>query len=275
MRNKMKKWLLYLLIVINISSFSQTSEDSAALANEFAKVMSFATQSYLYCTTATKMNSIPFLEAQDTLSYNGIFYKNLSDLYYNNGREEFYLQDSLMIQVNHERKSIWISKVDDVSKDKMNFLPVNNGGMQELFQKKYSITKIKVNSNTSRFELVAERNINNSATVNSTIWLDYSTKKHLPVRMEIAVRMKQPFTEELSALLRSEGIEENKLVQTIDEVKYLVRAQSICVAFIEIDNTPRGAGKMPSWKDTLDYNAAEKEFTPKGINKDYEVIKIF
>ena len=271
--NKIKKWFLYILIVINISSFSQTTQDTAALVTEFGKVMSFATQPYLYCTTLTKMNSIPVLEEQDTLSYQGVFYKYLTDLYCGNGREELYMQDSLMIQVNHNRKSIWISKVDIASKDRMSFLPVNNTQVQELFRKKYEISKTRVNGNASRFDLKTNQNMNTSIAITTTIGLEYETKNYLPLLMQIGIHMQHPATDEILTVLRDENTEYNKLLQTIDGVKYLIRLQNIVLSFLEIDNTIEAANKMPSWKYILDYD--EKEFIPKGLCKGYEVTKTF
>lgn len=275
MSMKFKKWLLYFLIVINISSFSQTTEDTAGLATEFGKLMSFANQPCLYYTTLTRINSTPVLEAQDTASYHGVFYKNHSDMYYNNGREELYLEDSLMIQINHDRKSIWISKVDIASKDRMNGMPVNNSQVQELFRKKYTITKSRLSSNTSRFDLIARQNRTTSTAVTTTIGLEYETKNHSPLLMEIMMQMQQPVTDETYTLLINENPEHRKLLQISGGINYLVRAQNIIVTFVDFNNTKEAAGKMPSWKQILDYNDAVKEFTAKALYTDYEVTKTF
>ncbi len=275
MSRKFKKWLLCFLIVINISSFSQTTADTAGLVTEFGKVMSFATQPFLYCTTFATINSSPVLEEQDTLSYQGVYYKYLEDLYYNNGREELYLQDSFMIQINHTRKSIWISKVDMASKGRMDFLPVNSKQVQELFRKKYTITKSRLNGNASRFDLIARQSMYASTAVTTTMGLEFETESHSPLLMEIMMRMQQPVTDETFTFLVNENTENSKLLQTIDGINYLVRLQNIVVAFSDINNTKEAAGKMPSWKKILDFDDGVKEFIARELYKDYEVTKTF
>jgi len=109
---KSKHSFLILLLVFCQPCFCQEKTDTAAMIKEFKKVMEFTRQPFVYVTTTTTVQSQPVLDAQDTLRTQGVFYKNETDLYYSTGQEEMYLQDSLLVQVNHDRKTIWISRND-------------------------------------------------------------------------------------------------------------------------------------------------------------------
>ena len=255
--------LLCLLFMIDEAVYSQSKDDTAALIKDFSKVMSFATKPYLYCTTLTKMSAAPVLEQQDTVTARGVIYKNGTDYYINNGLEETYLQDSLMIQINHKRKSIWLSKVDIASKEKINVLPVNNKQLQELIRKRYSIYKTEINDSINRLIFETIQKSDSITSVTTSIRLEYFAKTYLPKLMEIKIRMQQPLSEGLLAALQNENIDDSKLIQTINGIKYLVRTQIVTVELDNISDGRQQAGGMPSWKDLLDYQGSDTGFIPK------------
>jgi hypothetical protein len=261
--------------MINDAVYSQSKADTVELIKDFSKVMSFAAKPYLYCTMITKMTAEPILDQQDTVTTKGVMYKNGTDFYFNNGLEETYLQDSLMIQINHKRKSIWLSKVDVASKEKMNVLPINNKQLQELIRKKYSIYKSVVDENIVRLNFETNQKKDSITSVTTNVGLEYFTKSYLPRLMEIKIRMQQPLSEDLLAALKNENISDSKLIQVIDEIKYLVRTQIVIVEFYDISDEKEQAAKMPSWKAILDYQVAGNEFIPKGTYTEFEVTKTF
>lgn len=266
--------MLFLLFAGKIA-FAQASSDTAEMINEFRKVMSFSIQPYLFFRAIIKTNARPVIQQQDTLSLNGVFYKNQKDMYYSNGWEQVYLQDSFMIQINPERKSIWISKVDVMSKNRMNILPLSDNQLRDLIRKKYTIEKITSGDMISVLDFETKEKTAGPAIIATGIKLRYFVKDYLPVSMEVEMRMQQPLNGELLAELKNESINDTALVQIIGDTKYLVRRQSTSVAFSEINNTKAQAIKMPSWKEILDYQKATGEFTAKGVYKDYEVTKTF
>lgn len=259
-------------MVIGHFSFGQSSTDTAALVKEFNKVMSFAVQPYLYYKTVMKMESAPVLQSEDTVSNIGTFYKNQNELYYNNGQEEMFLEDSLLVQINNERKTIWISKVDVSSKEKMDVLPLSNKHLQELFRKKYSITKRVTEDGNCNLTFEARQNTHESADINSRISLEYNQQTLLPKTMGLEIQIQQAVDDEILSALKNEGRDVNAVLQTINGVKYVVRKQLVSVQFENIDTSKEKAQQIPSWRDRLDFTT---DFAGKGIYKDYELTKTF
>lgn len=161
------------------------------------------------------------------------------------------------------------------SKNRINFLPVNSKQVEELFRKKYTITKQRLSGNASRFDLNDRQSTHASTGVATTMGLEFETESFSPLLMEIRMRMQQPVTDEAFNFMVNENPDSSKLLQTIDGINYLVRLQNIVVVFADINNTKEAAGKMPSWKQILDYDDSAKEFTARELYKDYEVTKTF
>lgn len=273
MLNQLKFLSISWLCIVVQAGYCQSGKDTAVLIKEFNKVMSFSVQPNLYYTTTTKMNSIPVIESKDTMSIKGTFYKRGNNLYYHSGEQEACVEDSLVVQIDHGRKMIWISRVDMESREKMNTAPLNNKNLQGLFQENYTISKSMIDNSIARmnFETKQERS---TAGTTTEIGLEYNAKNYLPVRMDMEVKMKQEAKDEILTALKAEGINEAGLIQTIGGVKYIVRKQKISILFSGIDTSPEKVLQMPSWKDKLEYLAGG-EFAGKGVYKEYEVVKTF
>jgi len=268
-------YLLLMLLAVCQTGFCQEKTDTAALVKEFKKVMEFGTQPYLYYSTVTKMESEPVIEAQDTATMNGVFYKNGTDLYYKSGPEEVYLQDSLMIQINQQRKTIWISRVDMASKEKLNTMQVGNRQFNELMRKNFTIQKASMANNTARLSFETKQMAGRSAVISTRAGLLFTEKEHLPQQIEIEMRMQQPANDEMIAQIKNQGVDERKLIQLINGQQYLVRMQKMSVAFEHIDHSKEKVMQMPLWKDILDFNTAEQTYTGKAAYAEYEVTKTF
>jgi len=255
--------------------YSQPLQDTAAMVKEFRKVMNFALQPYVYYTTVTNISSDPIIEATDTLHTNGIFYKNNTDIYYENGPETVYLQDSLLIQVNHERKTIWVSRVDMASKERLNTMPVGNKQLQEIMRKNYSMNTSVTDSNTNRLHFETRQRVGQSGVVSNRINLDYTASDHLPNAMEIEMHMQQPADEDMISQIKAQGVDDSKLIQLINGAKYLVRMQKLQMVFGAIDFSKEKAAQMPLWKEVITFNPAEQQYTGKAALTGYEVTKTF
>jgi uncharacterized protein YoaH (UPF0181 family) len=251
------------------------AQDTTAMLKEFNKVMSFSVQPYLYYTAITKMEASPIMQPEDTLSMQGEFYKNGTNLYYSNQQEEMFMEDSFFIQVNHDRKSIWISKVDMDTRDKMNVMPLSDKKVQELFRKRYTIRKTIINPETSHLNFETRQYFDSISVVIVNIGLQYSGKNFLPELMELNVNMKQQIPDEQIQMMKDQGTETGEAIQSIGNTNYLVRTQKVTVQFENIDNTKQKAMQMPSWKERLIFNEAAGEFSGKGIYSDYEITKTF
>jgi hypothetical protein len=264
--------VLLVLIAITVKANGQ---DTTAMLKEFNKVMSFAVQPYVYYEARTKMEASPVLQPEDTLSTKGEFYKNENNLYYSSKQDEMFMQDSLFIQVNHDRKSIWISRVDVETKDKMNMLPLGSKDMQELFRKKYTISKTALDERSSRLNFEAKQYFDSVSVVVVNIGLQYSGKKLLPELLQMNVSMKQLVSDEQLQQLQAAGASAKQAIQTTGDNNYFVRNQRVTVTFENVDNSKEKAQQMPVWQNKLNYNAVTNEFTGKGSYSDYEITKTF
>lgn len=266
-----KNRILILLFLFFIAGAK--AQDTTALLKEFNKVMSFAVQPYVHYIAYTKMEAVPVMQPEDTLNMQGEFYKNETSLYYSNRQEEMFLEDSFFIQINHDRKSIWISRLDVDTKEKMNVIPLSNKKLHELFLKKYTISKTEVNENSNRLNFESKQHSDSLPEIMVNIALQYSRKKFMPEQWEMNVKMKQAITEEMAQQFKSQGAEQ--VVKSINGNNYFMRDQHVTVTFGSIDNSKEKAMQMPSWKQKLDYNTNSNEFSAKNMYSDYEITKTF
>jgi hypothetical protein len=265
----------FLLLFSPVLSYCQQTTDTAALIMEYNKVMSFTAQPYIHYTTLTQLGASPVLQSQDTASMYGEFFKNNTEIYSNNVREEMYLQDSLMVSINNDRKTIWLNKVDVDTKQRMNVITAFGKEVQEIMKRNYIISKQVTSDNTGRIVFETRKPKSSIAINNTRITVAYDNKTFLPQDINIEISMKEPVDEEMLATLKEEEVDEKKLVQEIDGVKYLIRKQSMHIQFINIKNEKEVVVQMPSYTSCLDYNAITQEYAGKGKYKDYEVTKLF
>lgn len=259
-----------LLVLFTQKATCQKNAGMQKLSETFSKVMAFSNQPYLHYSTVTKMTAAPVFEQKDTATLTGEFYKYKDDFYSTNGAEENYVQDSFLVQVNHEQKSIWISKVDTVTKKRIDMLPQS---FKQLLLKRYDIKQSVVSNEIGRMDF-SEKQQNTQATA-ASFGLEYDQHSFSPTAIEIKAIVRQASSDELLAELEKMHIDSSKLLEVIDGVKFLVRTQQMLVAFIHIDNTIGRAMKMPSWKKVLDYDALQKEFLPTAAYGGYTVTPTF
>jgi hypothetical protein len=273
----------YIIIIILAASYLHTyaqsapkKADTTAMINNFNKVMGFATQPYLYYSSITKMQATPILQAEDTMSLRGEYYKNETNLYSSSAKEDMYIEDSFYIEINHSRKSIWVSKVNVETKKKMNQMPLDRKDIQDLFRKSYTISQTEVNNNTSKLNFETVQNIDSISKIVMQIQLQYDNKKYLPQALIMDVYAKQQVAEENVQQLKDQGTDTKQLIQTEGEYIYMVRTQKMTMTFEKIDNSKEKAMQIPSWKTKLDYNAATNEFTIKDAKySEYEITKTY
>lgn len=272
MMKQVKNLLLFLLLCVADRAVAQ---DTAALIKEFNKVMSFSIQPYLYYTTNTKIEAVPVVEPGDTMSMTGEFYKYENNIYYSNKLEEMFLEDSLYIQVNHGRKSIWISKVDQDTKQRMNVLPLSNKSLQDLFKSKYTISKTVINKENSQLNFAASQFFDSVSVIMVNIGLQYSGKNFLPQMIEMNIDMKQKANDEFLQQMAAQGTNIDVMIKEIDNIKYLVRNQRVSISFDAINNSKEKATEIPLWTTRLKYDAVKDEFVAKEMYRDYEITKTF
>jgi hypothetical protein len=275
MMNNKKSILGFLLLFSQVLVYCQQTTDTVALIQEYNRVMSFTAQPYIYYSTLTKLGANPVLQSQDTASLKGEFFKYNTDIYSNNVKEEMYMQDSLMISINNDRKTIWLNKVDVETKGKMNVITPFGKDVQEIMKRNYTITKSVAGNNVSMIVFETRKPPGSIAIGNTRITIEYNSKTFLPRNINIDISMKEPADEEMITALKEEEVDEKKLVQEINGVKYLVRQQSMYIQFTAIKNDKEDVMQMPLYNSCVDYNVITQEFTGKGKYKDYEITKLF
>ncbi|MBC7510997.1 MAG: hypothetical protein H7320_19965 [Ferruginibacter sp.] len=263
---------LSIIMIFCVACIQLQAQDTASVIRDFNKVLSFSQQPFVHYNSFTKMQATPVLQAEDTLSTKGEFYKNGANYYYSNGQEEIFMQDTFMIQFNHTRRSIWISKSDA---SKMNALPLNNKEMQSFLRGKYTIQKTGVNASNDkiRFETKEDSDKNSSVTVN--IQIEYERKTYIPRILEMNAAMKKPVDEEMLGQIQEETGDIKTAVVKEGTDMFIVRNQGVKISFENISFNKDKAVQMPVWKDRLTYDIMTKEFLAKGIYNDYEITKTF
>ena len=263
--------VISLLVLFTQKATCQKDAGMQKISETFGKVMAFSNQPYLHYSTVTKMSAVPVFEQKDTATLTGEFYKYKDNFYSNNGLEETYVQDSFLVQVNKEQKSIWISKVDTTTKERMNMLPKS---FKQQLLKTYDIKQSVISNDIVRMDF-SEKKQNTQQATAASFGLEYDQHSFLPTAIEINAIVRQVSDNELLAELEKMHIDSNKLFEVIEGVKFLVRTQQMQVAFNTINNTIGQAIKMPSWKTVLDYDAILKEFLPTAAYAGYAVTPTF
>jgi len=272
MYNKINNLFLLAVLLVFFNSADGQTADTTALVENFNKVMSFTNHLYLHYNTFTKMVSDPVIQSEDTLSFNGEFYKYKNDFYCNSGQEEVFIEDSLMIRVNHQRKEIWISKMDTTTKNRAGASPIGSMDILKKIKDNYAISDVQKDTDFATIQL-SKTQINTPQT--TMIAITYDKKTFLPLTMELKLKLDQRVDDDEINSLKEEGIQQNKLIKTIDKEKYLSRQQGIIISFKDINTTIEKAKEIPSWKEVLGYNFSTGEFIGKGRCSDYEITKTF
>jgi hypothetical protein len=272
---KYKNKILLLLLAFAVVKATAQDKDTTAMLKDFNKVMSFGAEPYLHYKAVTKISSSPVMQPEDTMTTNMEYYKNETNFYSGTQREELYIEDSLYIEVNHKRKTIWVSTVNDDIKKNMVKLPLKNKDWQALFKKNYTISQAAVNKTASKLNFKTVQKLDSLSQVVVNISLQYAAKNFMPQIMEMDVNARQAVTEETVQQLKNNDNNTSKLVQNIAGINYLVRNQKLTMEFSNLDNSKEKAMQMPTWKDKLDYNTATQVFTAKEKYSDYVVTKTF
>lgn len=268
-------------MILLLGAFARTGSaqrvsDTTAVIREFNEVMGFAVQPYLYYTSVTSLLTGPLMDRADTGALlHGVFYKNGDDLYYGNEQEESFWQDSLMININHRRKTIRVSKVDVASKKKMDLLPLKKMDAQKLLREHYTISRLPARGDTEYIVVRSQEGRQSLRIAGTEMLLSYTKKEHLPLLMQVTMRVRQQETGGVTEALRAKGFDVAKMTEEKEGAHFLVMDQTAAVRFNSIEMTKDKALEMPSWKEKISYDALQGSFSGKGECAGYEVVKTF
>lgn len=261
----MKRSLFFLLFIcLYLQTDAQIGKtiDTAAIIKTYNKVLSFANKPFVYYTTISTMQASPVLASTDTIPITGVFYKAASDLYYKNGNEELYLQDSLLVKINHARKSILIAKVDDEAKEQLKNHNTNLKPLQEAIRKQFTITSAVLNNSVAKISLESKKQPLDKP-ISTHIELEYNPNNFMPISMTVAFKLAQPASVELLTMYKEQGIEIDRLLQNIDGQVYIIRSQIVKSHFNQIQANKEAVAEIPKWTQCLTYDVANNTFIPK------------
>lgn len=271
---RLSVWMTILAVILSGTAV-KAQEDTAALIKSFYKVMAFASKPFVSYTGHFSLESQPILEPEDSASGETSFYKNQTDVYYKSGKDEMYLQDSFLIQIDHDKKTVWMSKVDIPSKSKLNNPVLNNRQLQQFMRQRYSIEELQETPGNSGLRLKSKIVTGLSTVVSSTIDLNFLQSDYRPASLVFEMRLQQPWNEELAGQIQQAGYNENKLYQDIGGKKFIVRTQRLTTLFDSIDYSPGKASEIPRWTEVLAYDTDNDRYTPRGNCAGYELTKTF
>lgn len=265
-----------LLLVISRAGMAQRSTDTSAVIREFNDVMAFTVQPYLHYTSVTSLRTGPMTPLADTgRILQGSFYKYDDDLYYGSDQEEMYLQDSLMIKVDHLHKTIQVSKVDVATKKNMDLLPLKKMDRQKLLRSHYTISKMPEEGDTESIVIrsLAARDVGQSG--GQEMLMEYTKQGHLPLLMQITVRIREQATDQVEGMLKSSGFDVQQMREDLAGQQSLVMTQTASVRFGAMETTREAAMQMPLWKEKLSYDPVSGNYSGKGDYSGYRIIKTF
>jgi hypothetical protein len=271
---KISKYLLVLLVLLFHKAHGQTARDTVASIKAFNQVMSFAVQPYLHYRSILSEHSEPVMRPEDTGAYHTDFYKVGDDLYYGNEQQEVYLQDSLMITLDHRRHAIQISRVDPATKTNVDLLPLRVSRIQKMLREHYLIGHDTLGGDTAEF-VIRSKERNDTPDVATQLKVLYNGNNLRPYRLDVTLLFREPASQQAMEELRRRGIDPGKLVHIREGAPWLVLSQTMSIRFVEMNQDRQEAERMPSWTEKVAYDAGEQTFRGKGSYVDYEVTKTF
>jgi hypothetical protein len=268
--------ILLLLSVVSQGLYAQADEDTSAVIREFDNLMAFATQPHLHYTFVLALHSGPMLPPADTGQIlHGNFYKSGDDLYYGTEQQETYLQDSLMIVVDHRREMIRINKVDVATKKNMDLLPLAKKKRQKLFRNEYTISKMPDQGDTAAIVMRSHPIHAGAQVTTAEIFTQYSKSGQVPLMMRLTTEVRQQQSPQVMQMLRTSGYDVQRM--SVDEggVRSLLVRNTMALRYGTIDTTVATAQGMPWWKDRIAYDPRSGNFSGKGQYGGYRIIKTF
>lgn len=258
---------------MSVNLFAQNRKDTAAIVKELRQVMSFTNRNNISYETETRINSVPVLSDDDVAVINGKFIKNGKRLYYRSGDDELLVVDSLLFQINHKRKSIWILRLTKKQQEEMEG---NVTGAKEILgeiENNYTLQKELAGSQQVKISFFSKNYDKVGKSTKTTI--QYDRRQMLPEFLQMDVTMKEETDNEMVATLMADGIDTTGLVIKAGDRSILIRKQSITVSLKNWSTDGSQNINMPSPFDYVRRDFDTDEPLAIGIYADYEVRKLF
>jgi hypothetical protein len=267
-------WVFLLAAVAPVHA--QHVRDTVNVIRDFNDVMAFTIQPYVYFSSTTSLMTGPMRNGRDSITrLHGKFYKLGEDMYYGTEAEELFLQDSLLVRIDHNRKTITVQRLDMTTKKNIDLLPLKRPDLQKLLRAHYMIGETPAGGDTAVISIRSQPGIMRAPRRSSEMRIEFKKDSHLPLFMEVLMRVPQEGSEQTAYLLKQQGFNVDKMKDTLNGVLCFVMNETAAIQFDEVAATREQAMQMPLWTGKLSYNRNANQFTGTGTCAGYAVTKTF
>jgi hypothetical protein len=255
---------------------AQHVRDTISVIRDFNDVMAFTVQPYVYFSSTTSLITGPMRNGRDSVTrLHGKFYKCGEDMYYGTEAEELFVQDSLMIQIDHHRKAIMIRRIDMATKKNIDLLPLKKPDLQKLLRGHYLIGETPAGGDTAVISIRSQPGMVLMQGRSSEMRVEFIKDTHLPLIMEVIMGIRQDGSEQTRNLLKKQGFNVEKMKDSLNGARFFVMNETAAVRFDEVAMTREQAMQMPLWTERLAYDRTAGQFRGTGDCAGYAVTKTF
>jgi hypothetical protein len=260
------------LLLFWLAGYSQ--KDTARMVRELTDLLAFTEKPFIGYELDIQVRSSPVLESIDTVQQHAVFIKRNNDLYFNNGRDEMVILDSVFFRISNERQSIWISKLSKEQKEEFRHIVPGEAEMTAMVKKGYTIENSPAAKPGYKQLKLHSKNYRGEGNAGSVTIL-YDPQKNWPEMIGIDMELKQPASDEMIAELKESGMDTKALIRNENNINYVIRKQSMECRFTNMKFKKEDLAAVPGWKDILIMNEGDTEWKGKGKYIGYEVIKLY
>lgn len=260
------------VLFLFLAGNAQSPKDTLAWIEDVQKVMSFLDRPKVAYHADLRLSSTPVLDSQDTLASTADYFKDGSTFSYRSDIEEVYQEDSLLVEVNHQRKSIWLSRSGNGTAQSV------SGGfgqkVRAMLAQRYSVQREQRGENTIVMTILPKV-VNTASPYRSKMVLEYDRQSELPRRIDITISMEAQASDEMIEDFKARGVAVESMLREVNGDHYLVREQTMSLRFGKITELDSELQKAPKLAGRVKQNPATGAFMGVGTIQDYEITQTF
>lgn len=261
-----------LLFSFSMNLKGQSKQDTFAILKELKEVMAFSQKPVISYETETRVNSIPVLSEEDGAVINGKFIKKGKQIYYRSGDDEMIVNDSLLFQISHKRKSIWILRLTKRQQDEIEGSSLPGGKDLLAGLDYYTIHRDIQDNQQTTVSFISKNKAEEGNSTKTSI--QYNRRQMYPEVLKMEVTMKQEADEEMLNALINDGLDTAGLVIKVGDKSILTRKQTVSISLKNFTLEEKNM-VVPSPYNYVNRDFATEEPIAIGIYADYEVRKLF
>lgn len=267
--------LLFLLLSFNYTVKAQSKKDTANWIAEFKELFSFGVSNNIKYTLHTSFNANPVLDKADTLQVFTTYMRKENLVYYKNNFEEMYLNDSLLVTIDHEQKQIKIEQLKQGDFEKLSIVNVNTKLFTNLLKDRFTISKKQIGSDSVKYELVSKDSVIQNKDNFSKIEVYNLLGQKVPLNLTFSSSQKMPLQAQDIAQLKQMDNKIEKQYVVFEGETFLQRNQQMKWFFTSFSNNVQ-AIDVPAYSSKISLQSFTKivQIIDSDI-KDFEIIKNF